>query len=253
MCVESQIMALYAYVDDSGSDPSHPLYVLGGLIMPDEQWKLFSADWDYVLHSSPNIDYFKASEVWDRSKGPFKNLTTKERSAKVDALADVIFTYKPLAVSTRVEWAIFKKFSERYQLDEDFCDPYFFLFFSLIGRTAVLALEDPRFEKVNFTFDEQGRMGIHARAWYLVFLSYCTGEVRSVLGNWPQSDDEKKNLPLQGADMFAWYHRRNTLGSLGYETHQRIWKLFEYLNLSIVLEDSHLEKIADDLRFPKAP
>ena len=126
-------MAVYGFVDDSGSEPSQPVYVLGGLILPAEAWPIFAADWSHVLSSAPKIDHFKGSEVWDSRKGPFAGLTTKERSAKVDSLADVIFTYKPLSVSARVEWPIFKQFSNRYNLDEEFNDPYFFLFFALIG------------------------------------------------------------------------------------------------------------------------
>ena len=82
-------MAIFAYVDDSGSDPSQPLYVLGGLMLPEDTWQIFSVDWKHVLRSEPSIDYFKASEVWDKDKGPFKEFTTKQRSAKVDALADL--------------------------------------------------------------------------------------------------------------------------------------------------------------------
>jgi len=233
-----------------GSDPSQPLYVLGGLILPEETWKIFAADWDHVLRSDPKIDYFKASEVWDRKKGPFKDFTTQQRSSKVDALADLIFTYKPLSVSTRVEWRVFKQFSDRYNLDDEFNDPYFFLFFALISRMVVTAMDYPKFSKVNFVFDEQGRIGIYARLWYLVFIKNCTDQVRSLLGGWPESGDEKMTMPLQGADMFAWYQRRSALGNLGHESHQRIWDLFKDLQLSVVLEDSHLERIAKDLSFP---
>lgn len=243
-------MAIFAYVDDSGSDPSQPLYVLGGLMLPEDTWEIFSADWKHVLRSEPGIDYFKASEVWDKDKGPFKEFTTKQRSAKVDALADIISTYKPISISTRVEWSVFKAFSERYKLDDDLNDPYFFLFFSLISQVVLLGEDNGRLANVNFVFDGQGRVGFHARLWYSVLYNHCTDGVRALLGAWPDTGDEKEEIPLQGADMFAWYQRRSVLGNLGHESHQRIWEIFRSVHCSIVLEDAHLQRIADDLCFP---
>jgi hypothetical protein len=250
-CAENQIMAMYAYVDDSGSEPSQPLYVLGGLILPEETWEIFSGDWKYVLHVEPRIEYFKASEVWDRRKGPFRDLTTKQRSNRVDALADLISVYRPLSISTRVEWPVFKQFADRYKLDDEFNDPYFFLFFALIGQVAVLSTKQPKFANTNFVFDEQGRVGVHARLWYLLFRKHLTDRIQSLLGEWPETGDEKKIMPLQGADLFAWYQRRSVLGNLGHESHQRIWGLFKDLQYSTVLEEEHLERIALDLRFPR--
>jgi hypothetical protein len=74
MCAQSQwlrIMPLTAYVDDSGSDLPSPIYVLGGVVLPEPWWKQASGDWSGVLRSHPTIEYFKASEVWDRQKGQF--------------------------------------------------------------------------------------------------------------------------------------------------------------------------------------
>jgi hypothetical protein len=247
---DAEIMATFAYVDDSGSEPSQPLYVLGGLILPEDTWKIFSDDWKHVLHSDPIIDYFKASEVWDKEKGPFKEFTTKQRSGKVDALADIISTYRPLSISARVEWSVFRGFSERYKLDDELNDPYFFLFFSLISQVVILGNENARFANVNFVFDKQGRVGVHARLWYAVLHTYCSNAVRALLGQRPDSADEQNELPLQGADMFAWYQRRSVLGNLGHESHQRVWDIFKTLHCSIVLEDDNLQRIADDLCFP---
>src|SRR5208337_2282665 len=100
---------------------------------------------------------------------------------------------------------------------------------------VTLATEQPRFSNVNFVFDEQGLVGLHAQLWYSVFLSYCTDGVKALLGNRPMFGDEKLLLPLQAADMFAWYQRRSALGSLGHESHQRIWDRFRALQYSTLM------------------
>jgi hypothetical protein len=98
-------MPFYAYVDDSGSDPSSPTYVLGGLVHLADAWEGFSVDWKHVLDSPPPIEYFKGSEVWDQKKGPFAGLTIPERTTKVERLAHISilnFTYKPLDARFRL-------------------------------------------------------------------------------------------------------------------------------------------------------
>jgi hypothetical protein len=248
LCAESQTMPMVAYVDDSGSEPSQPIYVLGGLILPDSTWSIFSADWDHVLRSVPKIEYFKGSEVWDRRKGQFMNFTTQERMDKVNALADLIFEYKPLAIACRLEWSVFEKFHKENKLIEELDDPYFFLFFAIIARMVMVAHEVPKFGKVKFMFDNQNQIGDRVQLWYNIFLSRCAPTVLNLLNDdWPDFDDEQKVMPLQGADMFAWYRRRSVMGNLGHESHQKLWSRFEPICDSIILDEQHLVKIATDL------
>jgi Protein of unknown function (DUF3800) len=253
LCAKSQadpwlrLMALIAYVDDSGSSPNEPVYVLGGLILPQETWDVFADDWRGVLQSPPSIGYFKASEVWDRTKGPFSQMTTTERSMKVKAFVDIVATYKPMSISCRVEWSVFNEFRESYKLEPELDDPYFLLYFGIIAQMVDLAREE-RFGKVNFIFDSQNQIGKNVNAWYLVFLNRCTEDVLRFLGTkWPEFGDEKKTVELQAADMFAWYQRRSALGSLGNEAHSKVWERLSSSHYSTVLDPSHLVSIATDL------
>lgn len=243
-----RLMALVAYVDDSGSSPSEPVYVLGGLVLPSEMWDVFSPDWKAVLNSPPRIEYFKGAEVWDRSKGPFVTLTTGERMAKVEALVDTLITYRPLAISCRVEWAVFKKFRAANRIEPELDDPYFFLFFAIIAQMISLGSKETKFDKVNFVFDNQNAIGNHVQMWYAVFLQRATERVAQHLGSeWPDFGDEKLVMPLQAADMFAWYQRRSALGNLGHESHVRIWERFTKLQFSTLLEYTELLNIANGL------
>jgi hypothetical protein len=241
-------MPMFAYIDDSGSSSSDPVYVLGGLVAFTELWDMASADWAHVLNWPPRIDYFKGSEVWDQRKGQFAAFTTTERMTKVEALADIIFTYKPLAIACRLEWSTFNQFRAANPLVEDLDDPYVFLFFAVIASMVTIAAEVPKFTQVSFVFDNQNKIGDRVQLWYSVFYARCTERVRQILSpNRPTFDDEKTTLPLQGADMFAWYRRRSAINSLGHESHQRLWARFEPMCHSLVLDECHLHKIANDL------
>lgn len=240
-------MPLYAYVDDSGSDPQSPVYVLGGLVLPEDTWEYFSGDWKGVLHRHPPVEYSKASEIWDRTKGPFRGLSDPQRMAKVEAFADVIATYYTLAISCRLEWSVFKKFREENRIEPELDDPYFFLFFGIIGQMTLFSYEQNS-SRVNFVFDQQNKIGANVNAWYSVVLSRATDRLRYNLGEkWPTFADEKKEIPLQGADLFAWYERRNVLGSLGHEGHVRVWNTISQNHYSTVLDYPQLLAIAHDL------
>lgn len=248
VCSESQIMPLYAYVDDSGSSPDSPVYVLGGLVLPDDTWEYFSADWRAALNANPPIEYFKASEVWDRRKGPFLRMNDSQRMARVESLADIISTYNAIAISCRMEWSTFTNFRKSNPVEPELDDPYFFLFFGIIGQMAIFSHEQPNFGSVNFVFDSQNEIGRNVNAWYSILKTRATARLQYHLGEkWPEFEDEKKTLPLQGADLFAWYERRNVLRTLGHDTHVRVWNALSKQHYSTVLEDTHLFAMAHDL------
>jgi hypothetical protein len=67
-------MTLVAHVDDSGSEPSGGHFVLSGFVHNAEAWAQFSDEWSTTLKAAPySVEYLKASEVWDKNKGPFKD------------------------------------------------------------------------------------------------------------------------------------------------------------------------------------
>jgi hypothetical protein len=254
---ESQIahwqrtVALYAYVDDSGSSPNEPIYVLGGLILPDEMWSMFSNDWKSVRDQPPSIEYFKASEVWDRTKGPFRDMTAMQRRNKVDSFSDVITTYKPLTISCSLKWDTFNSFSKSVRLIPELDDPYFFLFFGIIGQMLQLGKDEPLFRSINFVFDSQNKIEKRVKLWYAVFLRNATDAVLQLLGErWPEFSDEKITMPLQGADLFAWYQRRSSLKNLGDPFHVNVWERIrkDRFYATEIATAGNLHSMATDLR-----
>lgn len=242
-----RIMCLQAYIDDSGSEPSSPAYVLGGIVLPAGWWCHVSQEWRSVLQTFPPIEYYKGSEVWDREKGQFARLSDDDRRAKVEALADVICEYHPMAFSLSLRWDDFREFSKDIRLDPDKSNPYFFLFYGVVAFMAIWGKKEENFTAVDCIFDNQNSIGEKARNWYEFFKQKTTNEIQATLGKKPEFADEKVVLPLQSADMFAWYRRRDVAGALCNSWNQGIWQRLSQYHHSVVMEPSHLMKMARDL------
>jgi Protein of unknown function (DUF3800) len=227
-------MCLTLYVDDSGSDPNSPLYVLGGVCLPASWWTKVSNEWSGVLAADPSVEYFKASEVWDRKLDrekltPFVKFTDEERRRKVDALVDVVTAYQPLTSSFQLEWPVFKEFRRKYALPKGKDDPYFYLYYGAILLQTRWGIRESNERPVSFVFDNQNSVGEEVKKWYPTFKDNCSPEVRARLGEDPKFKDEKETLPLQVSDLFAWYARRNATDSLAGEWHPTVWnRLSEY-------------------------
>ena len=152
-------VSLYAFIDDSGSEPSQPIYVLGGYVAPEDYWPAVVNSWGLILEQTPKIDYFKASEVWDFSKGPFMVFSVDERRAKVDSLVRVLADYNMVAISARLRWDDWKQFKSKRSLKRFADDPYFFLFYALIGSVVQLSHKFGYPGESLFVFDNHGAIG----------------------------------------------------------------------------------------------
>lgn len=240
-------MALTAYVDDSGSEPTARLYVLGGVALPASFWcDSFLEAWAGGLKSEPAIPYFKASEVWDYKKGPFQCLTTRQREDKVDALSEVLCELHPLAISCSVRWEDFQRFKETVPLPEQCADPFFFLFYRLLVLMIQISQRYGNPAPVDFIFDEQNKAWDQAKAWYPNLRRWLPMEMVPYLGKDPKKGDEKECLPLQAADMFAWYARRDALSSLQRQWHHDIKTRLNRCHTSVELDEGILAGMARD-------
>jgi Protein of unknown function (DUF3800) len=88
-------MVLQAFFDDSGNEPSSPLFVLAGLITTHEQWAKFSNEWQAILDGPPRLDYFKMAEAESlRKQFSMKNGWNREsRDDTVLKLACLVSKY----------------------------------------------------------------------------------------------------------------------------------------------------------------
>jgi hypothetical protein len=249
-------MYLDGYVDDSGSEPNGISFVLGGVVMPSGWWKSWQSEWPGALKAHPEIEYFKASEVWERDplkRTPFCRLTDDERKNKVDALVEILARYRPKLLSIRMKWSTFDRFRDDYALTAEKDEPYFWLYYGMIGMGITEVSGEVNPTPIDWTFDNQNVIGKRAKEYDKIFRSMCTPRVQAALGKEPAFGDEKFVCPLQAADVFAWYRRRESLGSLYGDWHARIWRVLHPLHHSSIVEEDHLAYMATNFGVMKRP
>src|SRR5437868_7829681 len=80
-----KLMVLQTYADDSGNEPTSPIFVLAGFIASYEEWAAFSDEWKAALAEPPGLDYFKMKEA-ERLHDQFskrKGWTEKKRDDRL--------------------------------------------------------------------------------------------------------------------------------------------------------------------------
>ena len=193
----------HGYIDDSGSQGEDQIFVLAGYVLPVPQWVDFSSDWQKELLREPRIDYFKWSEAQHRNgqfagKGEFC-------ACKILDLARVIQKHQPICLCTSLSWRDYKaEFASKVPQEVD--NPYYILFYRIIELMLQCQQEikdyEP-YEKVDFTFDEQGKIGAIAVQWYYQIRSNATPEIQRMLGATPIFRDDRQIVALQAADLVA--------------------------------------------------
>jgi hypothetical protein len=216
LAVRQWFMALQfqAFIDESESGPGGE-FILAGHIAPAEQWALLSKEWEQMLPFGTLADdgsyHFKMSEMG----------ASPERMSRVPAFYRLIEKYVTVSISCRVNLADFanaknrlKEATERQNIFVDFGDwlnPYFYSFRMLMDRFHAgreqLSDPIPLTENVDFYFDERlvEKKIIHA-AWDGIMDS-MPSDARKYYGSDPRFEDDRKFLPLQAADLWAWWVR----------------------------------------------
>src|ERR1700730_17739629 len=81
----SSVMALQGFFDDSGNEPTSPIFVLAGFITTNQQWAAFSDEWQLALDEPPRLKYFKMAEA-EHFRGQFsktKGWINENRDARL--------------------------------------------------------------------------------------------------------------------------------------------------------------------------
>ena len=102
---------------------------------------------------------------------------------------------------------------------------------------------------MDFIFDNQDDIGDKVREWYPVFKQHSGPGISALLGKTPLFGDEMVEIPLQAADLFAWYQRRNALESMHGEWHRGVWKKISEYHSSGTIDMEDLISIGKTLGF----
>jgi hypothetical protein len=215
------MLMLQAYIDDSGSDMQGPVYLLSGFIGHVEEWAHFSDEWNVELHKNPQISYFKMSEA-ESLKGQFHEWNPDARDVKILSLARLIVPHVMCNVECVVSQGHYDLVVPRAisfirsnsnaikdrQLANALENPYFFCFHGIIIECFNRLYEKRLLDVIDFYFDQQGKLGTRARAFWDEMKENAPPEYKRFLVNEPVFGDEKVFLPLQAADFIAWQTRR---------------------------------------------
>ncbi len=189
---------LQCFVDASGKGDPRRL-VLAGYIAPVEAWEQFSIAWKARLNEA-KLPYFKMTEQRAKPEiaGHFYRLT-EEYDIRA-AISCVISTVDLIHVFKLINWP------HGWINLEAFSNPYYFAFKAIIDVLAQhqneLGLTDP----VDFIFDSENE-SINTLKYYRLIKENSAPEA-SLMGDLPIYRKDQETMPLQAADLYAWWVRK---------------------------------------------
>ena len=187
---------MQAYVDDSMADGK--ILVFGGLISTAEKWNFFSVEWQRYLKGN-DIRVFKMRTTGNRHARQLYRLLCEHVvgsicfTVPVDAVKEVAGDYKHTEIFG-------PEISNHY-------------WWAYRGIMDVLVQEQQRWglsAPVDFIFDDQSneeqKSGV-IMGWN-IFRQTISPKYRSFIGSPPVFANDEQTLPLQAADMWAWFCRK---------------------------------------------
>jgi hypothetical protein len=201
-------MTIQAYLDDSGMGQP-PAAVLGGFVATAASWTVFSDEWQQALDMRPSIAYFKMNEA-NSLRGEFEYWSESRRNERVALLFSIIEKHALIGVTTAVPHDLYRSiFCGRLDKNTEFLEyPYFLLFLGATTSIAQHFTETGRREAIEFIFDSQPDQMNRMLAGWELFVSVSPDELKPLLERPPIFRGDKKALPLQAADLHAWWTRR---------------------------------------------
>jgi hypothetical protein len=130
---------------------------------------------------------------------------------KVLMLAEIVERHALVFIESSLERAVYDRHVKNTTIPalKMFNDPYFLCFYHLV--ISVAAQHRDFFEvDAEFVFDEHGTIGQRAIAWWHIAKGAIEPSLRKYLASPPSFKNDRKVLPLQAADLYAW-HARNAL------------------------------------------
>lgn len=185
----TSLVVLEAYADDSADER---IYVLAGWVGNACQWGAFSDD--YEKAALPRSFHMKK--------------VRRPNGKRVRDLATITMSQAMYRVDCVLHQGNYKKIVKG-KIKRELDSPYFVLFYQVILATARLLDRVGSDDTADWIFDEQGKIGDEAVAWYRFIKEHARPNLKRRLGSTPIFRDDEKVLPLKAADLFAWQIRKH--------------------------------------------
>jgi len=205
------VASFQAFIDESTSDEE---FVLAGHISTAEKWATFAGQWEELLpFGTKNKDgnyQFKMSAM----------ALVPERMARVPNFYKIIEENVISSISCRINLRDFEVAQERLAFLATrmnwtvnlgpWTNPYFFTYRLLMDKfhaeRKTFQSKFPLDNQVDFIFDERTEKKMIIRGWD-EYIEKRPDEIRSHYGSAPRFENDQKFLPLQAADLWAWWVR----------------------------------------------
>jgi len=219
-----QLLMLQAFIDGSGTG-SGDVLVLAGYIASANAWIGFTEDWQRLLdYRSPHyrmLSYFKMKEM-KSSPEDLERCAWFYRVIEKHVLAAVSCTVSVSDLVKAVQnfpWPVW--INEVHVLN----NPYYFAFKAITDMLAQHQSKLGITEPVDFVFDNESEKKRCIEAWDELKQN-SRPDVRALMGDTPIYRDDKTALPLQAADLYAYWVRQWELDGIedGIEHLEFPWK-----------------------------
>ena len=212
MSMERLLAVFQAFIDESRNDDLGT-FVMAGHVATAEAWINFAKEWDILLPSagtraSNGNFHFHMAEM----------ASNPERMMRVPAFYFLIEKYALLSISCSFNINDLERAKARIEIPDAVWDwgflnePYIFAWWAILDafhehRTSLTSLI-PITEKVDFCFDEQKANKQSILTIWDSFLKDKPEVVRGRFGTMPRFENDQDFLPLQAADLWAWWVRK---------------------------------------------
>jgi hypothetical protein len=194
------------YLDESGYGDKQ-LFVMAGYIARADNWARFSDEWQSLLdYRSPHyrtLESFRMAEM--------QSAADRERC---EWFYRIIEKYVHMAIAVVVDVAavnrVYDSFVWPNNMESDggmrWRSPYFLAFHSIILAINDGAAKLPTSGPIDFIFDDSTEQEKSLHGWRSA-KRFLPEEVGSLMGDPPIYRNDKTTLPLQAADLLAWWVR----------------------------------------------
>lgn len=96
---------------------------------------------------------------------------------------------------------------DHFGLPQEWKNPYRFAFKAIVDVTAQNTKELGFSEPIDFIFDERSEKNEIRQGWE-IYLATCRPDLLKYVGDEPVFENDMNTMPLQAADLFAWWVRK---------------------------------------------
>jgi hypothetical protein len=200
-----QLLMLQAYCDESGSDKGGRLFVMAGYIATPETWMALSDEWASLLTLGPpgwrRIEELKMSEMQSPLGLEQAALFYRVIEKYLDTfVACVVRLEDVVAVWNEINWPDW--LDNTRILKNEYYTAFDNIIRVLSASGSMIGVSEP----VDFFFDDHSQKAKCLDGWD-ISKKAAPPDIRQFLGATPIFADSKKLLPLQAADLLAYYVR----------------------------------------------